>query len=351
MSEMAISSAEVIPYALPFREPYATARGVIERREMVLLRVRSEVGLEGLGEAVPLSLRGDRSLSQVVEELRRWAQAPDLPAVGLSPSARCAVQTAQLDLECKAEGVPMWRGLGANAVEPVACNATLAGGEPRHVAQRALQWVDEGFESFKLKVGFEDDDEQVSMVRRALGPDAKLRIDANGAWNPDRAYEHLRKTRAEGLELVEQPCGSLDELAELRRRIDIPIAADESVASSDDAAIAVWKEACDMATVKLSKVGGPLAALTLSPRLRIYLSSALDGPVGIAAAGHAAQALRAGAHRSVDAGVAHGLATQRLLSETIAARQCELRDGRLHLPDGPGLGVEIDEAALRRHRL
>ena len=139
----------------------------------------------------------------------------------------------------------------------------------------------------------------------------------------------------------------LEALAEVRRASAIPIAADESVNDAADAERARELAACDMATVKLSKVGGPEEALRVAAQIPVYLSSALDGPVGIAAAGHVAQALR----DRGDAGVAHGLATQRLFGNSVAAVGPELRDGALHLPPGPGLGVEIDDAALKRHRL
>ena len=80
----------------------------------------------------------------------------------------------------------------------------------------------------------------------------------------------------------------------------------------------------------------------------VYISSALEGPVGIAAAGRVAAAMAAA---GTDAGIAHGLATQLLFAETIAARGPEVRDGALVLPEGPGLGVEIDDGALERFRL
>jgi muconate cycloisomerase len=129
---------------------------------------------------------------------------------------------------------------------------------------------------------------------------------------------------------------------------EIPIAADESVTSAKDATRALEAGACSLATVKLSKVGGIGPAGAIGAELPIYLSSSLDGPVGIAAAAHAAHALYRGRQ---DPGLAHGLATQELFGDTIASAQCEVRDGLLHLPDGPGLGVEIDERALERHRL
>jgi o-succinylbenzoate synthase len=347
---MAIASVEVIPYALPFKEPYVTARGTLERREMVLLRVRDEEGVVGLGEAVPLSLRGEVSLEEVVAELHAWGRAPEAgtAALGvLSSPSRCAVETALLEVEARHHKAPLWQELGAILREPVPCNATLPAGEPQSVAAKAVEWAEHGFTSFKLKVGVPTDLEQVAAARRALGPEAELRVDANGAWGPAEALGKIRSLQGEGVFLVEQPCASLEEMAEVRHRVDVRIAADESVASPEDMERAEELEACDLVTVKLSKAGGPWQSLLglLHPT---YLSSALDGPIGIAAAAHVAQVLRERVH---DAGIPHGLATQRLFSSTIASVECELRGDLLHLPDGPGLGVEIDEAALERHRL
>ncbi|HEU4598826.1 MAG TPA: enolase C-terminal domain-like protein, partial [Solirubrobacterales bacterium] len=100
------------------------------------------------------------------------------------------------------------------------------------------------------------------------------------------------------------------------------------------------------------KVGGPEAALAIADVLPAYVTSALDGPVGIAAAAQVAGSL-AGTDRPERLELAHGLATQRLFAATIATVECEVRDGMLHLPPGPGpgLGVEIDEKALQAHRL
>jgi muconate cycloisomerase len=108
--------------------------------------------------------------------------------------------------------------------------------------------------------------------------------------------------------------------------------------------------ACEFTGIKLSKVGGPEDAIAIADVLPAYVSSALDGPVGIAAAAQVARTLAASQHpERLD--LAHGLATQRLFASTVAAVECDLRDGLLHLPPGPGLGVEIDEDALAAHRL
>lgn len=352
---MRIAAAEVIPYALPFRNPYVTATGRLERREMALFRLRSDDGLTGLGEAVPLSLRGGTTLSQVVQELEALSRQDSLSesaltgsAASLSAPARCAALTALLDLRGR-------RAAAENAeppspAPPVPCNATLMAGEPSDVAADAERWAAEGFSTFKLKVGSGDDVGRVRAVREALGPAARIRIDANGAWDVGTAREILAALEPFDVELVEQPVATLAESVEVAGQTTIPIAGDESIESREDAERAVVTGAFELTGVKLSKVGGPEAAIEIAEVLPAYLSSALDGPVGIAAGAQVAQTLSE-ASEGASAGLAHGLATQRLFASTVASVGCELRDGMLHPPEGPGLGVEIDEAALDAHRL
>ena len=223
-------------------------------------------------------------------------------------------------------------------------------GEPAAVAEDALGWAAEGFSTFKLKLGTGDDAGQVRAVREALGPEARIRVDANAAWDVDTAKRTLRALEELDVELAEQPVATLEEAAEVAAATSIPIAGDESVECRADAERAVALGACDFAGVKLSKVGGPEEAIAVAEVLPSYLSSALDGPVGIAAAAQVAQTLRESAPvGALD--LAHGLATQRLFSSTVATVECELRDGMLHLPPGPGLGIELDERALEAHRL
>lgn len=351
-----IASLEVIPYALPFREPYVTARGRLNRREMVLLRLRSEEGLVGLGEAVPLSLRGGTPLARVAGELERLGERDSLDeatlrgdAAALSPPARCAALTALLDL--RGRRAVAERGEGPSPERsPVCCNATLVAGEPADVAAEAERWAADGFSTFKLKLGIGDDVGRVQAVRSALGPGARIRVDVNGAWDVETAKRALAELEPLDVELAEQPVSTLEEAAELVESTAIPIAADESVASCADAERAVALGACDMAGVKLSKVGGPEEAIEIAGLLPCFLSSALDGPVGIAAAAQVVETLSQAAGPA-DPGLAHGLATQRLFASTVAAVECELRGDMLHPPPGPGLGVEIDEAALAAHRI
>jgi L-alanine-DL-glutamate epimerase-like enolase superfamily enzyme len=353
-----LASVEVIPYALPFKAPYVTARGALERREMVLLRVRDADGVVGLGEAVPLSLRGGVGLTEVVRELEGWAERQ--ATEGLSAPSLCAVRTAEADLLGRRQ-----EDQRSGGEEAVPCNATLVAGEPKAVAADAERWAQDGFTTFKLKLGAESvldlveqgksrtrvgDVEQVRGVREAVGPEARIRVDVNAAWDLETAKRRLGELEPFGIELAEQPVGTLEEMAELAAATSIPLAADESVASLSEAEQAASMGACAYTGIKLSKVGGPEAALAIADLLPAFITSALDGPVGIAAAAQTALSLAETTHPE-RLHLAHGLATQRLFAETIASVECELREGRLHVPPGPGLGIEIDEDALQAHRL
>lgn len=355
----AIERLEVTPYALRFREPYVSARGRLERRELLLVRLRTD-GAEGLGEAAPLALRGGPGLAEIERDLRErcWpcleGTDPLLSGIGAT-LARCRQRGASLqalagvdlalhDLAGKLSGQPVWRLLGAPATRPIRCNATLTTDRPARVAKQALRWRERGFDTFKLKLGAGEDRAQVAAVREALGPAVRIRVDANAAWSTREAAAMLRELEPLDIELAEQPVATLEEMAELRVRTRIPLAADESVVDAGDGRRASELAACDYATVKLAKAGGIAAGLAVAAHIPVYLSSALDGPVGIAAAAHAAQALP-------DAGLAHGLATAELLADTVAARETVIVDAAITPGDGPGLGVEIDEEALTGLRL
>ncbi len=359
---MRLESLEAVPYSLPFRELYATASGQLRERELVLVRLRGE-GLEGLGETASLSLRGGPGVTEIAAEIERicW---PALSEVGFEPGriwsalARCrnrgagaqavaAVDIALHDLAGKASGQPVWRLLGADSGEPVKCNATVPAANPAQLRALTERWSEAGFDTFKLKAGLAGDVAQVATVREVVGTDAQLRVDANGAWTAAVAIERLRAMAKHDLELAEQPVNGLEQMARVRRESGVRIAADEDIVSTRDARRAYELRACELANAKLAKVGGIAATLEIAAEIPTYLSSALEGPVGIAAAAHAAQALPL---RGTAAEPAHGLATERLFSESIG-RGLPADGDRLLIGAEPGLGVEIDEEALAARAL
>ena len=315
------------------------------------MRLRDANGVVGLGEGVPLTLRGGDSLDSVVSTLEGWADRLHSddhlePPSGPAP-ARCAVVTALADLEARREGIPLHELLSdGSEARPIRCNATLGADPPEEVADRVRELLELGFDCFKLKVGTGDDLERVEALRNSLEPGSLIRLDANGAWTPDEAISFVSEIGLDGLELLEQPTEGLDGLARVKAGTDIPVVADESVSTPEEAAEAAAIAACDAVTVKISKVGGLDG--TLGGSLPTYMSSALDGPVGIAAAGHLAATLP---EMGPTGPTHHGLATLGLFDGTIAEVGPEMEGEVLVLPPGAGTGVEIDESALATFRL
>ena len=178
-----------------------------------------------------------------------------------------------------------------------------------------------------------DDVERVNAVR-ALVP--TVRVDANGGWSVEEAVRAASALTADGpLEYMEQPCATVDELAELRRRIDVPIAADESIRKADDPLAVVRAQAADIAVLKVAPLGGISTLLEIAAQIDVpvVVSSALDSAVGMAAGLTAAAALPRLRH-------ACGLGTGRLFVEDVADTAGPV-DGSL--PVGP---VTPDPARL-----
>src|SRR5919107_537561 len=147
-----------------------------------------------------------------------------------SPEARAAEEIARLDLHARQEERP----LAEPRKDALAVNQTLAAGPPDEVAERARAGLRDGYACFKLKVGLPDDAERVAALREAVGPWPAVRVDANGAWSVDEAVQSIRAIEDHDLEFVEQPCATLEELAEVRQRVSTPLAADEPIATAED---------------------------------------------------------------------------------------------------------------------
>ena len=320
--------------SVPFRQPFVTASGVVGARELLLLRIEDEDGTVGYGEAAPFEPYDGVPLERV-EAALRGEPGGDAP-----PQALAAEEMARLDLEGRRTGRP----LAEPGAEAIAVNYTLGAGPPEEVAARASAALHEGYACFKLKVGLPDDDDRVTAVREAIGPWPALRLDANGAWTVAEAIETIERLAVHDLQLVEQPCATLTELAEVRWDTEVPLAADEPITGPGDVRAAAESGACDVVNVKLAPAGGysgARATLRAASKfgLEAFLSSTLDGPWGIAAA------LQLAGSEGVS--LACGLATLELFDASLARSLAPPRAGLLAVPQGPGLGVAVDDAALR----
>jgi o-succinylbenzoate synthase len=324
----------VLRLSVPFRQPFVTASGVVGSRELLLLRLEDEDGTAGYGEGAPFEPYDGVPLERVEAALRGEGGA-DVP-----PQAAAAEEMARLDLEGRRAGRP----LAEPGADAIAVNYTLGAGPPEEVAARAAAALREGYACFKLKVGLPDDADRVAAVREAIGPWPALRLDANGAWDVDEAIETIGRLAVHDPELIEQPCATLAELAEVRWDTEVPVAADEPIAGPGDVRAAAESGACDIVNVKLAPAGGYSGAqATLRAAsefgLEAFLSSTLDGPWGIAAA------LQLAGSEGIS--LACGLATLELFDAALVRSLAPPRAGLLAVPQGPGLGVTVDDAAVR----
>jgi len=325
---------------------HRAAHGTVNDRELVLVALQAADGLCGHGEAAPLPSYDGVGLAEVLQALEACRPVlADYP--GHAPVAdviaRCGEQTivapalaaidlALWDLAGQRVAEPVWRLLGAADGGPVAVNATIDAPDRAGAAHQAAQARAAGFRTVKVKVGIEDDDGRLAAVRAFAGPQMAIRIDANGAWTPEQAAESLRELAPVGIELCEEPVHGLAEIAALRGS-GIPLALDETAA---DPLAFTPPPAAELACLKISRCGGISGLLAAAADARaagyeVFLASTLDGPLGIAAALHAAAVLRPGR--------ACGLATLGLFDG--APDPLPPRDGTLALPGGPGLGARL----------
>ncbi len=186
-----------------------------------------------------------------------------------------------------------------------------------------------------------DDLDRVAAVRDALGPAGRIRVDANAAWDVDTAVTAIRALdrAAGGLEYVEQPCPSVAELADVRRRVDVRIAADESIRRADDPMRVALAGAADIAVIKVAPLGGVRRALAIAQAcgLPCVVSSAVETSVGLAAG-----LALAGALPELD--FACGLGTVTLLTTDVVAQPFQPVDGWLPVPGTPPEPVALTEA-------
>jgi L-alanine-DL-glutamate epimerase-like enolase superfamily enzyme len=238
-----------------------------------------------------------------------------------------------------------WKEPPAAVRDTVPVNATVPDVGATDVGRVLARFP--GCRTAKVKVAgtdqtLTDDVARVREVRRILGPLGRIRVDANGRWNVDEAEHAIHALAEFDLEYVEQPCATIDELAEIRKRttyLGVPIAADESVRKAADPLLVARAGAADILVIKAQPLGGITAALALVAQagLPVVVSSALDTSVGIAMGAHLAAAIP-------DLQYDCGLGTASLLAADVTAHPLLPQDGEI-----PVRRVTADAALLARH--
>lgn len=328
---------------LRLRAPLRTAHGELHERELLELTLDAGDGVAGRGEAAPLepydgvplavarqALEAYRPVLERAGELGGPAVLDACRTVADVPQALAAVDIALWDLAGRRAGTPIASLLSDAPAAAVTVNATIGATDRAGAAAAAAEAARAGFTCVKVKVGVGDDAGRVAAVRAAAGPDVALRVDANGAWTVEEAIASIEVLAPAGLELVEEPVHGVRDLAQVRRNVAVRVAMDET--GDDPGALA--SGAADAVALKLSRCGGISGLLAAAELVRAtgaepYVTSTLDGPIGIAAALHAAAALAPLAPC--------GLATLALFDGMDDVLPVE--HGEIAVPTGVGLGL------------
>ena len=363
---MRIEQVRVDTLAIPFREPIVSAAHRWERRRVAIITLRTDTGLEGLGEfaaAEPGDLGEDVSerlvtslqglhlgdpvtLEGVLRKIDSW------PFVGRV--VRSAVNSALVDLLARNGRHSIAASLSPAPAADVAVNGLIGMRSPGDAASDALELARAGFGCLKLKGGKEPPgelEERVAAVRAAVGPDIAIRVDFNGALDSATAAEVLRGLADYDLDYAEQPIppsAGAGALARLRRDSGVRIAADESVRDQRSARALLEADAVDALVLKPARVGGlrhagSIVELAAAANVPVTVSTLFETGIGIVGGLHLAAA--------VPGHQAHGLATAELLETDLLRRARPVSGGRMRVPDGPGLGIELDTAAVERYRV
>ncbi len=337
----------VEPRALRLARALESAYGTVKERVILSVSLTDADGVSGYGEAAPLQAYDGVSVERVERALEGYksvlassegkngAQLLDACRdVDDVPAALAAIDMALWDRAGRRAGKPVAALLTDGPAQTVPVNATLSALDRAGAAVQAERAVAEGFRCLKVKVGIGDDAGRVAAVRAAAGTDTALRLDANGAWSVKEAVRAIEMLSPAGLELVEEPTHGLEAVREVRERVAVRVAIDETAAEHG----ALGAGVADAVCLKISRCGGIsglIAAATLvrASGAEVYLASTLDGPLGVAAAVHAAAAL---ASRGSVAPC--GLATLALFEDL--EDPLPARDGKISLPTSGGLGVD-----------
>lgn len=363
---MKVTAIRSTPLAIPLDRPFHWSSGRQRGANLVLWTVETDEGVEGHGESIceePAAIeaygrlladwfvgRAPGDVEAILGEVwreGRWRFTPHFTNQILS-----GIEGACWDACGKANAKPVSAFLGERVREEIDLMAFPQGETAHEVAFHAAELVERGAGVVYCKVGRPDarDEEIVSAVREAIGPEPLLRVDANEAWSVAEAVERIGVLEPYGLDWVEQPVPADDVggLAQVRRSVGTRIAADQAVFTEGELRIVLEKDAADVVVVGHHETGGVwrlrrLAALAETHGVLVNRHACMESALSTLTGAQAAACIP-----NLTLG---NQAMHQLLAESILASPDPVASvGALRIPDGPGLGVELDPDAVERGR-
>ena len=341
---------------VPLKKPFTISLGTISSSETVFLKLETDGGIAGYGEGAGVGfVTGETSetvmgaiklfepilLGQSPFAVEHIHRAMDRLLVG-NGSAKAAVDIALHDLMAKAAGLPLYRFLGGVSGR-IETDMTVGLDAPELMAAEAAKRAAEGYGEIKVKAGSgaEHDVLAIRLIREAA-PHAHLKVDANQGWTVATALEVIREYEKYGVEAVEQPLPywNVAGLKEVRSRAGIPIMADESCFTPQDALLLASGGAADILNIKLMKCGGlyragQICAISEAAGLRCMLGCMMESRLAIAAAAAFVAARPNVIYADLDS-------FHEFDDTSIIKSAFSFEAPMLTLSESPGLGVEVD---------
>jgi L-alanine-DL-glutamate epimerase-like enolase superfamily enzyme len=362
ISKIIIDAIDIYPFPVKMIEPFRIATMVADHAPNVLIRVRTNEGIDGWGEASPLhSIVGEtqaicltaarelrpvflgRNLLEIADLIRDAERF--LPH---NATIRSAFDMAFFDIAAQAAGMPLFRLLGGTP-RTMETDLTIGICPPERATSRALEALEMGFRILKVKLGttLEEDRERLKAIREAAGTQTVIRIDANQGWDRTTAKRALNEFAIYEVQFCEQPLQAHDiaGLRMLRESALIPVMADEALFSPSDALRLVNEDAAQYFNIKLSKSGGIHNALRISTiaeagGVASMVGCMLESRLGLTAAAHFACAAHSVQFFDLDT-----FAEQ---AEDPIDGGMRVTNGMISLPESPGLGAAPSGELLNR---
>lgn len=377
-----IVKVETFPVSTPLKKPVIMPNTRITSIDSVVLKITCDDGSVGFSDSGDTSswYRGELQesiiamISNVIaprillgedpRNIEKIVAKMDL-LVRDNNQAKATVDFALHDLKGKLLGVPVYELLGGRTIEAARQGWVLSAGKPDDVAAEAKRAKDVGFALFKMKIGYgtiQDDIDMVHAVRETVGPDAYLTIDANGFWSYEKALHIIRKIDSAGLDLIEQPLAhwDIEGMARLRAAVKTPIYADESAQELHHLKEIIDRRAADGLFIKLQKAGGLVKAqrwLTMArlAGLPVHCGCMIGSGLEHSPAAHlwvANEWATQGLNESIGPLMIHGtMESKNIAAGTDIALNIPKFEGGLCYPnEGPGFGIELNEAFLLSHK-
>lgn len=365
---MHIASIEPIAVSLPMKKPVIMAGEEVRRADNVLVRIETDTGLIGWGEAASAPVMTGDTLESLVAAVQYISpvllghDAADIDGAHAAMDgrmygnhgAKAAIEIALFDLVGKASGKPVHVLLGQKKRSRMPLLGVVGGGDYDGDLRDADKKKTEGFVAYKIKVGIDTPERDAARTRAicaALGPGMLISADANQGFSVEEALTYVRAVDGCGLGFFEQPvmADDLAGMAKVAAATSIAIGADEGIHSPDDIRRHAERKAARGVSLKAIKLGG-IRALTEAGRL----CDSLGMNVNISCkTGESSIACAAALHvASVIPNIAWGLTLTHIgLAADVTAQPVSTSKGHADSLDRPGLGVDVDEACVRRHRV